>query len=51
MADTWTDVDTLVPSFCCNLQKRRCRGSLRRSELLPGSMWRYRVVDETVHRI
>jgi AAA domain len=56
MAGTWTNVDPLVRFFCCDPQNGRFgpyvplqeRGeNLQRTELLPGSMWRYRVVDET----
>lgn len=56
MAGTWTDVDPLVRFFCCDQQNGRFGPyvplpghgeDLRRTELLPGSMWRYRVVDET----
>ena len=55
MAGTWTNVDPLVRFFCCDSQNGRfgpyapLQGdgeNLRRTELLPGSMWRYRVVDE-----
>lgn len=55
MAGPRSDVDPLVRFFCCDRQNGRfgpyapLRGrgeGARRTELLPGSVWRYRLVDE-----